>query len=293
MKAVFIGSVESSHNLLSHILQNNLITIVGIVTRDTPGPNSDFRSLQGLAETHGIQCHLARRDIQHELAPWIAALDPDVIFCIGWSQLLAADVLTIPPHGVIGYHPSPLPVGRGRHPIIWPLVLGMSETASSFLLLDEGVDSGDLVSQVSLPIKPQDDAASLYGRLLEVACDQLDDICKSLIAGTLIRTPQDHDRATYWPERGKEDGAIDWQQPAMTVYNLVRALTKPYVGAHCVVNNQEVKIWSCSLSESAGNAEPGRVLEIDRSGAVIKCSDASVVINEPALLALINEGDVL
>jgi methionyl-tRNA formyltransferase len=293
MKAVFIGSVESSYRLLSHILQHKLITIVGVVTRDTAGPNSDFQSLQGLAKNHGIPCHLAHGGNQHDLAPWVGALEPDVIFCIGWSQLLAADVLTIPPRGVIGYHPSPLPVGRGRHPIIWPLVLGLSETASSFLLLDEGVDSGDLVSQISLPITMQDDAASLYTRLLDAACGQINDICKSLNAGMLIRIPQAHDQATYWPKRGREDGAIDWQQSAMTVYNLVRALTKPYVGAHCVVKDRDVKVWACKLSDSTENAEPGRVLEIDRSGAVIKCSEGSVVINEPALLALIREGDVL
>ena len=88
-----------------------------------------------------------------EVIGWISNLAPDVIFCFGWSGLLKKELLQIPPMGVIGYHPTALPKNRGRHPITWALNLGLKETASTFFFMDDGIDSGDILSQKKVLIK--------------------------------------------------------------------------------------------------------------------------------------------
>ena len=127
-----------------------------------------------------------------ESLAWISELNPDVIFCLGWSKLFRRPLLTLTPLGVVGFHPAALPDNRGRHPLIWALILRLNKTASTFFFMDEGVDSGDLISQVSIDIYLSDDAASLYQRVTDVALMQLRDFFPSLASGAIQRIAQDH-----------------------------------------------------------------------------------------------------
>ena len=107
---------------------------------------------------------------------WIQDLNPDLIFCLGWSSLLKRSTLDIPKFGVIGYHPSLLPKNKGRHPIIWALALGLKETGSTFFLMNEGVDTGKIINKKKIKINQSDDASKLYDKLTSVAKVQIDTI---------------------------------------------------------------------------------------------------------------------
>ena len=173
-------------------------------------------------------------------------------------------MIYITPIGVIGYHPAALPANRGRHPIIWALALGLSETASTFFFIDEGVDTGDILSQVFVPIDEKDDALSLYKKLTSVASRQVEEFTKSLANNTYIKIPQDHSCANYWRKRTVDDGKIDWRMSARGIYNLVRALARPYAGAHCIYQNQVIKIWRTEITDlQYENIEPGKVIAIE------------------------------
>jgi methionyl-tRNA formyltransferase len=156
---------------------------------------------------------------------------------------LKSEMLGIAPLGVVGFHPSKLPANRGRHPLIWALVLGLKETASTFFFMDEGVDSGDILSQKTIEIFEDDDAGDLYQKVTETALVQLEDFVPYLEEGCYDRVLQDHDKANVWCKRGKKDGRIDWRMSARSIHNLVRGLTKPYVGAHFELNDEEIKVW--------------------------------------------------
>lgn len=276
MRIVFIGCVKFSFEMLKHLLLNvRNAEIVGVVTRRESSFNADFSSLDSLADEFNIPCYYAGETNYIEVADWIEDLKPDVIYCFGWSFLLKRDIIEIPPIGVIGYHPAALPANRGRHPIIWALALGLSKTASTFFFIDEGTDTGDILSQVFVSIEEKDDALSLYKKLISVALLQVEEITKSLANKNYLRIPQDHSCANYWRKRTVKDGIIDWRMPARGIYNLIRALTRPYIGAHCIYQDQEVKIWRTEITDlEYRNIEPGKVITIEEGSTIlIKCGD--------------------
>lgn len=281
MKAVFIGCVEFSHGLFKQLLDRDEIDITGVVTRSASSFNADFQSLEPVAHNAGIPVLNVDGNDKAGMADWIADKNPEVIFCFGWSYLLGPEILSIPEHGVIGYHPALLPRNRGRHPIIWALALGLSETGSSFFIMDEGADSGDIVSQRRIAIGDTDDARSLYKKLQDAALEQLDEITDGLLSGILQRIPQDPTLASYWRKRSKRDGEIDWRMPAQGIFNLVRALTHPYVGAHCVNGDREYKVWRAATAYAPdADLEPGRVLAVDGGAITVKCGDGAVTLIE-------------
>jgi len=291
MKVVFIGCVEFSYTVLRHLLSLNEIEIIGVVTRKKSPVNADFCSLEPLATKAGISCFFTAGNNQSDIAMWLKKLKPDVIYCFGWSYLLNSEIIQIPHIGVIGYHPAALPENRGRHPIIWALALGLSTTASTFFLMDEGADSGDILNQKFIQIEPTDDAASLYQKITRTALQQITVLTKDLASNKYIRIPQEHSKANYWRKRNKSDGQIDWRMSAAVIHNLVRALTRPYVGAHCIYNDDEIKIWKTEvLNPDLPNIEPGKILKVEGSSIVIKCGGGVLRLLEHEFKTIPAEG---
>lgn len=299
MRIVFMGCVYFSHALLGKVLTLPDAEVVGVVTRESSTFNTDFCSLRPLADQANIPCFLDAGNRQEEMAAWITLLTPDVIYCFGWPYLLRKTILRIPLLGLIGFHPTALPKNRGRHPIIWTLVLGLTETASSFFFMDESVDSGDVLSQKRLDVQEEDDAATLYERLKEVALNQVEEFTPLLAAGDFPRIPQNHEKANIWRKRGRADGKIDWRMPANGIYNLVRALTKPYPGAHIEVAGAEIKVWRCEIlceinpQDELSNLEPGRVLAANANGLDVRCGDGVVRLKIHEFQTLPQAGDYL
>jgi len=269
MRILFIGAVTFSAHALRELIAMQ-VEIVGVCTLKESVFNADHVDLSSIANEAGIPTLYAQDLDNPESLEWIRERKPDVIFCFGWSRLIKAPLLGLSPMGVVGFHPAALPANRGRHPLIWALVLGLRETASTFFWMDEGADSGDLLSQAKVPIYESDDAANLYERVTEVALAQLRDFVPRLAAGEIPRTPQDHQLANVWRKRGAVDGRIDWRMAAYSIHNLVRGLTRPYVGAHFDYENQPIKVWkTVILDDAPANLEPGKILSVDDDGIVV------------------------
>jgi methionyl-tRNA formyltransferase len=226
---------------------------------------------------------------------WIRSLNPDVIYCMGWSSLIKKEVLEISPLGVIGFHPAKLPQNRGRHPLIWAMVLGLKETANTFFRMDEGADSGAILSQKTFPIEDTDTATDLYQKMIDCAKVQIKIFTSQLVSGNYKLQKQDNSIANHWRKRRKADGRIDFRMGSKAIFNLVRALTKPYVGAHFDFNNGEYKVWSTKLGpEVAPNFEPGKVLDInDAKHLLVKTGDGSIWLTQHELEQLPKISDYL
>ena len=250
MRIVFVGVVENSRHCLKEVLRNDG-HVVGIVTlaRERAGFHADYADLSNIARQYKIPFHLTKNINDPESVELLRSLHPDVIFVFGWPQLVKRHVMDIPRFGCIGVHPTLLPKNRGRHPIIWSLVEGLDESGVTFFYLDEGADSGDILWQRSFPITLEDDAASIYEKVMSLESEAIREFLPQLEAGNGSRIPQDHSKATYWRKRTEEDGLINWAAPTMTTYNLIRALTRPYVGAHTYVTGEKLCIWRTRLPE--------------------------------------------
>ena len=281
--------------MLIQLLEHPHADIVAVVSRSGSTFNSDFCSLAPLAESHGIPCFLADGQSQDAMAAWLTPYAPDVIFCLGWSHLLSQKILGLPSTAAIGYHPAPLPRGRGRHPVIWALVLGLKKAASCFFLMDDGADTGDIISQAPVIIAPDDDAKSLLAKLTTVATAQLNGIVDNLHRGQLPRRPQDHKQSSSWRRRGQADGQIDWRMSAQAIDNLVRALVRPYPGADLKWNGATVKVWKSKPVPATGleSAEPGKVLRVEDGRITVKCGDSAICLIDHEFLTLPDTGAYL
>lgn len=291
MRIVFIGMVEFSQRALERLLAINA-EIVGICTLQESKFNADHVDLGAVSEAHGIPWLYAEDINSPEALSWIQDKAPDVIFCFGWSKLLKQDLLRLAPLGVVGFHPAALPSNRGRHPLIWALVLGLEKTASTFFFMEIGADSGDILSQREIIIYDEDDARTLYDRVTQTALEQIEEFVPMLAAGTFQRQKQNQQFANTWRKRGSADGKIDWRMSAHSIHNLVRGLTKPYVGAHFMVDGQEIKVWKTKvISGAARNIEPGKVLMQAGSKPVVKCGEDAIclLITEPPFESIVGE----
>ena len=293
MRILFIGAVTFSARILRELILMKS-NVVGVCTLRKSEFNSDHENLEPIAERAGIPVLFTSDVNSTESISWINNLGPDVIFCFGWSRLIKSPLLTLPPLGVVGFHPSALPANRGRHPIIWALVLGLKETASSFFFMDEGADSGDLLSQVNIPIDPTDDAGTLYRRVSDVAIEQLREFMPRLVAGEINRIPQDHQLANVWRKRKFEDGIIDWRMAAEDIHNLVRGLTRPYVGAHFDYAGEQIKVWKTAIElDSPINLEAGKVLAVYDDSVSIKTGNGTLRLLDYDPKILLKPGDYL
>jgi len=280
MRIVFIGSVKFSQQALSELIAVRA-NIVGVCTLAKSAINSDHVDLSETAKHFNIPVRMTPNINDSVSIDWVRSLRPDVIFCFGWSYLLKRELLSIPSIGTIGYHPAYLPANRGRHPLIWALALGLTETASTFFFMDEGTDSGDILSQVLVPIRAEDDASSLYENITQVALSQIRDFLPQLSTKTYTTFPQKDQHANYWRRRGASDGLIDWRMAATSIHNLVRALTYPYVGAHFLLDGEPIKVWRSEvISEVPSNIEPGKVIDIDSYGTVVKAGIGAIRLLE-------------
>jgi methionyl-tRNA formyltransferase len=293
MRIVFIGSVKFSEQALNKLVDIKS-SIVGVCTLEYSDFNSDHVDLSPLSRKNNIPVRYTPSINSEEVFDWISDLAPDVIFCFGWSRLIKKKLLNIPPLGVIGFHPALLPANRGRHPLIWSLILGLKETGSSFFFMDEGADSGDILSQRNVPISEIDDVGTLYDKVSKTALKQIEQFVPTLANTTSKRLPQDHSKANYWRKRGQLDGRIDWRMSAQTIHNLVRGLAKPYVGAHFNCDGKDIKVWKTkTVNKTTRNIEPGKILSVDARGVVVKTGIGAVRLVDIEPQIIMEEGKYL
>jgi len=291
MRIVFIGAVEFSLISLERLWAMNA-EIVGVCTLQESKFNADHVDLGSISEAYGIPWLYADDINSADTLSWVRDKAPDVIFCFGWSRLLKQDLLRLVPLGVIGFHPAALPANRGRHPLIWALVLGLEKTASTFFFMDAGADSGDILSQREIYIDDQDDARTLYDKVSQTALEQIEEFVPQLAAGKFQRIKQNEQLANAWRKRGFADGKIDWRMSSRSIYNLVRGLAKPYVGAHFIAGRKEIKVWKTTIVEGVpNNIEPGKVLANDSHGVVVKTGQGAIRLLqiEPAVNISVGE----
>lgn len=287
MRVLFIGCVKSSYILLKTLYEQHY-NIVGVVTKQQSSFNADYCDLAPFCIKNNID-YMYIKDINNEESiNYIKERQIDILYCFGWSQLLKKEVLSLPKMGAVGFHPAKLPYNRGRHPIIWALALGLEETASTFFWLDVGADTGDIISQECINIQYEETAETLYNKILEVAKKQVIQFSDQFQNGIFIREKQEVQGNT-WRKRGITDGKIDWRMSSRAIYNLVRALSKPYVGAHFIYDNKEVKVWKVEeiVTDEYKNIEPGKVLKVNEKGDFyIKAYDniIHVIENDEILL---------
>lgn len=285
MRIVFIGAVEFSRVCLEEVLaQGGQVVLIITLFTELARRHADYADLQPVAARHNIPVLFVKDINAPDVVAHLKELQPDIFFVFGWSQLISPELLALPPRGVLGTHPALLPEHRGRHPLIWALVEGLERSGLTFFYIDEGIDSGDILAQKPFEITIDDDARSLYGKMTRLACEIIREQLPLLENNQALRQPQDHQRATYWRKRTFQDGEIHWANDSLTIYNLVRALTRPYVGAHTWLRGELLKIWKTHLvfpqPVAWASAQPGEVLPGNSAALWVRTGDGVLELVE-------------
>lgn len=177
----------------------------------------------------------------------LQAADLDWLFIIGWSQIASSEILAIPHQGVLGMHPTLLPIGRGRASIPWAILLNLAETGVTLFRLEVSVDTGPIAKQIRVPMSHTTTATELYDKVALAHALLMRDVFPKLEDGSVVMVPQDETQATTWPERRPEDGQIDLNGSVWSAERLVRATTKPYPGAFFTDRGSKTIVWSAGV----------------------------------------------
>lgn len=178
----------------------------------------------------------------------LESLSPDIILMCGWRQIIQKKILNIPQKGIIGFHPTLLPVGRGPAPIINSIISGFIKSGVTMYYVDEGIDSGDIIGQKIFIIDEDDYAMDVYKKVIASGKELVRKYLPLIAQGKESRIPQNDDEATYFPKRKLRDNEIhlDKESPE-EIIRKIRALSKPYLGAYLKVDGRKIVIWKADL----------------------------------------------
>src|SRR3972149_499976 len=214
---------------------------------DDPKENRWFGSVADFCRSRGIPV-FTPADVNS--APWpdrIRTAGPDLLFSFHYRAMLKKEVLGARRLGALTLHGSLLPKYRGRAPVNWVLVKGEAETGVTLHFMTEKPDAGDIVGQAAVPIAFDDTALTLFGKMESAASRLLDDLLPRIAREDIPRRANDLVRGSYFGGRRPEDGRIDWSRPALEIYNLVRAVTRPYPGAFSDLSGERLTVgWAVS-----------------------------------------------
>jgi methionyl-tRNA formyltransferase len=231
-----------------------------------------------LAESKGIPLYQPPRVKSTEAVDRIASVEPDCIVVAAYGQLLSAEILEVPTLGAVNVHASLLPKYRGPAPINWALIQGEEETGITTMLMDTGMDTGDILLQRTVPIQPEDTAGSLHDRLALEGADVLVETLKLFKAGALKPLEQDDSQATYAPMLAKEDGEVDWHQNAERICCRIRGLD-PWPGGFTWWQGRRLKLFGCKSLPSSTKAKPGTVIAANEDGLQVAAGKGTVLVN--------------
>jgi len=205
----------------------------------------------------------------------LRALRPEVLVVAAYGQILPREVLDLAPLGAVNVHASLLPRYRGAAPIQWAIACGERETGVTTMLMDDGLDTGPLLLSVQTAIGPDETAGRLEGRLALMGADLLVETLARLARGQITPLPQDEALASRAPRLRKEDGRIDWRQPAAAIACRVRAFN-PWPGAHAFLAGRLIRVFSARAGEPATGA-PGEILGGGRGRLAVTCGDGQAL----------------
>ncbi|MDR0999276.1 MAG: methionyl-tRNA formyltransferase [Clostridiales bacterium] len=281
MKIAFMGTPEFGAIILEALAQRH--EILAVVTKP------DKKQGRGGKIVDSPVKFIAKKYNYRLLQP-SSARDPqfltdlgsvDIIVTAAYGKILPRAVLERPRYGCLNVHGSLLPKYRGAAPVQWALINGEAETGITFMRMDTGVDTGDIIFKKAVAVNPTDDCGSLMNRLGITAAYCINDVLKKIVSGEAAYAKQDDDQATYAPAITGETACIDWSQPARRIANLARAMS-PEPGATAGL----FKIWKAeAIADLDGgtphNIElPGEIITVRKDGALVNTASGILLVTE-------------
>ncbi|UCG14503.1 MAG: methionyl-tRNA formyltransferase [Deltaproteobacteria bacterium] len=277
---VFMGTPEFALPSLEAILAAGGPVSLVVTQPDRPkgrGRKVVAPPVKLLALDRGLQVYQPERIGAAEAVEQLEEVAPACIAVVAYGQLLPARILQIPALGAVNVHASLLPKYRGPAPIHWALIQGEVETGVTTMLLDTGMDTGDILLQRQVVIEPEETTAGLQDRLAAEGAKLLVETLEKLSRGTLKPRAQEESQVTYAPMLSRDDGRIDWTEDARQICCRIRGLD-PWPGAFTRWQEKRLKLFGCRVLPPVSQARPGTVVAAGEEGLQIATGEGSVLI---------------
>ena len=296
MRIVFMGTPDFSVPALKALVEAGHQVIAVVTQPDKPkgrGKEVQMTPVKIQAMEYGIPVYQPAKVREASFVEVLQGMEADVYVVIAFGQLLPKAVLELPKYGCINIHASLLPKYRGAAPIQWCVIDGERETGITTMMMDVGLDTGDMLEKTVIPIEEKETGGSLHDKLSLAGGALILSTLKKLEEGTLVRTPQTDEGTCYAKMLTKSLGDIDWNQSAVSIERLIRGLN-PWPSAYTRWNGKTIKIWSADvttgreaaafLSESGVPSEtgitPGTVVCSDKHSLVVCTGDGLLSVRE-------------
>jgi methionyl-tRNA formyltransferase len=279
-RLIFMGTPKFAVPSLRALLDARAPILLVVTQPDRPrgrGRRVEAPPVKQLAQDRGLPIYQPEKVKSPEAVERITALGPSCLVVVAYGQLLPAEILEIPPLGTVNVHASLLPKYRGPAPIHWALIQGEAETGVTTMLLDAGMDTGDILLQRKAVIQPEETAGSLHDKLAEEGSKVLVETLALLKQGGLKPRAQDSSQATYAPMLAKEDGKVNWHEAAKRICCRIRALD-PWPGGFTSWRGKRLKLFGCHALSISTQAEPGTVIAAAEDGLQVAAGEGAVLI---------------
>lgn len=276
MRIVFMGTPDYAAVTLQKLINEKYEIVAVFAQPDKPVGRKQILTppeTKVLAQKYNIPVYQPKTLRDGDAYKILKELNPDVIVVVAYGKILPKEILDLPPYGCINGHASLLPHLRGSAPIQWAIVNGEKQTGVTTQLMDEGIDTGDILETAVVDIGDEETAEELFDRLSVISADLMVSTLKKAKAGILNPIKQDDNEATYAPIIKKEMAHIDFTKTADEICNTVRGFYS-WPCAFCFINGKRIKVIKAKKSNLSAN-ECGVVIESDEK-LVISCKEGSV-----------------
>ena len=285
MKVIFMGTPDFAVGTLEAILAAGH-EVVGVFTQpDKPkgrGKNMQFPPVKETALAHGLPVYQPEKIREASFVDTLRKMEPEVIVVVAFGQILTKEILDMPKYGCINVHASLLPKYRGSAPIQWAVINGEKESGVTTMLMNEGIDTGDMLKKAVVPLDEKETGGSLFDKLADEGAKLLVETLKDLEQGTITRTPQQEEEATHVKMLDKKMGLIDFSKSAVEIERLIRGLN-PWPSAYTGYKGKTLKIWDADVVDKEMDGEVGQVVEVSKHELFIKTGKGLLSLQEVQL----------
>ena len=282
LRIIFAGTPDFAARHLQALLNSEHEVVAVYSQPDRPagrGQQLQASPVKQLAVQHDIPVYQPKSLKKSKAQAELAALNADLMVVVAYGLILPAVVLNTPKLGCINVHGSILPRWRGAAPIQRALWAGDAQTGVTIMQMDEGLDTGAMLSIATLPIETTDTSASLYEKLAEIGPQALLDALKDLPTLQQKAVAQDDSQANYAEKLSKEEAQLDFTKPAAALEREIRAFN-PWPVSYLQLGNQQLKIWQSRVEPLPQTETPGTVLKVDKKGIVIATGEGALVLEQ-------------
>ena len=282
MKVVFMGTPDFAVGALEALVEAGHEVVAVVTQPDKPkgrGKEMQQTPVKACALKHNIEVFQPVKIKTPEAVEVLKGYGADLFVVAAFGQILSKEILDMPKYGCVNIHASLLPKYRGAAPIQWAILDGEKETGVTIMQMNEGLDTGDMLTKVIVPIEDTDTGESLFDKLAEAGAKLLIETIPLIEAGSVKPEPQDDSLSTYAKMIKKEMGFIDWKKDAVVLERLVRGMNS-WPSAYTHFNGKTLKVWETEVEKGKHNAEPGTVVEVTKESIKVQTGQDLLVLKQ-------------